>query len=126
MSTAAAPPPASSLLKSAPVSSDYSYDQVLYPNDPFPQTHPDRIATIGTLFGMTPAPVEQCRVLEIGCGRGANIMGMSYSLPSSEFSGVELSKRQNDEASAHADAVGIKNLALRTMSIMDVDESFGE
>src|SRR5262245_20401948 len=119
MSSATAPPPASALLKSSPTSSDYSYDQVLYPNDPFPQTHPDRIATIATLFGMTSAPVENCRVLEMGCGRGANIIGMSYSLPNSQFVGVELSKRQNDEARAHADAVGIKNLDLRNMSIMD-------
>lgn len=68
--TATTNPPVSNELRSAPVSSDYSYDQILYPNDPFPQTHPDRIATIAMLFGMTPAPVEKCRVLEMGTGRG--------------------------------------------------------
>jgi len=119
-------PPVVNQLKSTPMASEYSYDQILYPNDPFPQTHPDRIATIAMLFGMTPGPVEKCRVLEMGTGRGANLIGMAYSLPQSEFVGVELSKRQNDEARQHADAVGLKNIDLRNVSIMDIDESFGE
>src|SRR5436309_15996666 len=82
--------------------SDYSYDQVPYPNDPFPQSHPDRIATVATLFGMKPAPLEKCRVLELGSGRGANITGIAVSLPGSKCVGVELSKRQNDEGLQHA------------------------
>jgi hypothetical protein len=45
-----------------------SYDKVLYPSYTRIQTHPDRLATIATLFGMTPAPVERCRMLELGCG----------------------------------------------------------
>jgi methyltransferase-like protein len=124
--TATTNPPAASQLKSTPMASDYSYDQILYPNDPFPQCHPDRLATIATLFGMNPTPVEKCRVLEMGTGRGANLIGMAYSLPESEFVGVELSRRQNDEALQHAQAVGLKNISLRNMSITDIDSSFGE
>ncbi len=119
-------PPVGAQLRSAPNASEYSYDQVLYPNDPFPQTHPDRIATIATLFGMDAAPVTNCRVLELGHGRGANIIGMASSLPNSTFVGVELSKRQNDEALQHAQAAGLKNVELKNMSIADVDDSFGE
>jgi methyltransferase-like protein/SAM-dependent methyltransferase len=113
-------------LKSSPNSSDYSYDQVPYPNDPFPQTHPDRIATLATLFGMNAAPVENCRVLELGTGRGANLLGMASSLPNSKFVGVELSKRQNDEAIQNAAAAGITNVEYKNMSISDIDSSFGE
>ena len=36
------------------------------------QTHPDRLAAMAQLFGMRPAPVTACRVLELGCGDGAN------------------------------------------------------
>ena len=32
------------------------YDNVLYPSAPYPQTHPDRLATMATLFGMQPSP----------------------------------------------------------------------
>jgi methyltransferase-like protein/cyclopropane fatty-acyl-phospholipid synthase-like methyltransferase len=126
MSTINAASPIGPQLKSAPVSSDYSYDQVPYPNDPFPQTHPNRIATLATLFGMTPAPVENCRVLEMGTGRGANLLGMASSLPNSKFVGVELSKRQNDEAIANAAAAGASNIEYKNMSISDIDDSFGE
>src|SRR5689334_14351730 len=115
-------PPNPTLTSAPPVHSDYSYDQVPYPNDPFPQSHPDRIATIATLFGMKPAPLDNCRILELGTGRGANITGMAASLPGAKCVGVELSKRQNDEAMQHAQAIGIKNLELKHMSITDVGD----
>ena len=65
---------------------DFSYDQVEYPCYPFSQTHPDRMATIATLLGMTAAPIEHCRVLELGCGNvqsaQASSPAMSQSSPS--------------------------------------------
>src|SRR5262245_50406828 len=45
----------------------YEYDEVPYASRPFPQTHPDHLAAVATLFGMEPPPVERCRVLELGC-----------------------------------------------------------
>jgi hypothetical protein len=51
-----------------------SYDEVPYESYPFAQTHPDRLATVATLLGMQPAPVEQCRVLELGCASGGNLL----------------------------------------------------
>ena len=66
------------------------YDSVPYPSLAFVQTHPDRLALMGTLFGMQPPPVERCRVLEIGCGNGSNLIPMAYGLPGSEFVGVDL------------------------------------
>ena len=46
------------------------YDDFLYDDFPFADTHPDRLATIASLFGMTPARPERCRLLELGCGMG--------------------------------------------------------
>jgi tRNA G46 methylase TrmB len=66
-----------------------AYDEVLYPSYTHNQTHPDRLATIATLFGLTPAPVERCRVLELGCGNGSNLVPMAYGLPGSEFVGID-------------------------------------
>src|SRR5262249_50310498 len=51
-----------------------AYDTIPYGSRPFAQTHPDRLATMATWFGLQPAPVEHCRVLELGCGSGANII----------------------------------------------------
>lgn len=66
------------------------YDKVLYPGHTRIQTHPDRLATIATLLGLTPAPVEHCRVLELGCGNGSNLGPIAFSLPESECVGVDV------------------------------------
>ena len=54
-----------------------SYDEVPYGNYVFSYTHPDRLGALAVLHGMTPAPVERCRVLELGCGTGANLIPMA-------------------------------------------------
>ncbi len=66
------------------------YDRFAYRTQPMPQTHPDRLATIALLHGMAPRPIDRCRVLELGCGDGSNLIPMAYGLPGSEFVGVDL------------------------------------
>jgi len=43
-----------------------SYDDVPYDSYPLWVTHPDHLAVVATLAGMSPAPVDRCRVLELG------------------------------------------------------------
>ncbi|MCD4811464.1 hypothetical protein K8R14_02560, partial [bacterium] len=64
-----------------------SYDEVPYESQSFPQSHPDRLAMLARLFGLSPAPVTQCRVLELGCAGGGNLIPMAFHLPDSEFVG---------------------------------------
>ena len=35
-----------------------AYDHVRYPGHPFIETHPDQLATLGSLFGMKPARLD--------------------------------------------------------------------
>src|SRR5437762_11952331 len=74
-----------------------SYDEVGYPSYVYPQTHPDRLATVATLLGMNPAPVEACRVLEMGCGAGGNIIPMAFDLSESSFVGIDLAASPIDQ-----------------------------
>ena len=60
-----------------------SYDEVPYESHPYAQTHPSRLATIATLFGLSATPVEKCRVLELGCASGGNIVPMAEMFPES-------------------------------------------
>ena len=102
------------------------YDEVPYESHPFSQSHPDRLATLGTLFGMTPQPIDRCRVLELGCAGGGNLIPMAHALPESNFVGVERSTRQVADGLAMVEALGLKNIELRHLSIMDVEAGFGE
>ena len=88
------------------------YDRVPYPGHPFPQTHPDRLATVAALFGLRAAPPDACRVLELGCGDGGNLVPLAYALPGSTFCGIDLSGRAIDRAAATARALGIGNVEL--------------
>ena len=65
-----------------------SYDEVTYKSYAFAQSHPMRLGAMATLFGMNPKPVDRCRVLELGCAAGGNIIPMAEMFPESEFVGT--------------------------------------
>ncbi|HEV2765125.1 MAG TPA: class I SAM-dependent methyltransferase [Pyrinomonadaceae bacterium] len=102
-----------------------NYDEVLYEGYAFPQTHPDRLATIASLAGMTPAPVERCRVLEIGCGDGGNLLPMALTLPASEFVGIDLGALHIKKGQDTAARLGLNNLSLLHMDVMELGEDLG-
>jgi methyltransferase-like protein/cyclopropane fatty-acyl-phospholipid synthase-like methyltransferase len=98
-----------------------SYDEFPYPNYSFPQTHPDRLAVVATLLGLTAAPPERCRILELGCAAGGNLIPMADSLPESTLLGIDLSSRQVAEGQKGIAELGLKNVELRAQSILDFD-----
>jgi methyltransferase-like protein len=102
-----------------------SYDETPYQSFSFPQSHPDRLATIGWLLGMEPAPVDRCRVLELGCASGGNLIPMAASLPDSEFVGIDFSPVQIARGGADVAALGLSNIRLLPMDIMDVSGELG-
>jgi methyltransferase-like protein len=102
------------------------YDIVPYDSYPYPNTHPENLYTIGSLFGLKSAAPKKCRVLELGCASGGNIIPMAIKFPNSQFVGVDLSKVQIDEGNNHIEKLNIKNLSLKNISIMDVNKDFGK
>jgi methyltransferase-like protein/trans-aconitate methyltransferase len=104
---------------------DSSYDQIPYSSLAFPQTHPDRLAAIARIFRLSPPKVATCRVLELGCAGGGNLVPMSVNLPAAEFVGVDTSTRQVAEARATIRALGVRNARVEPASILDIDESWG-
>jgi cyclopropane fatty-acyl-phospholipid synthase-like methyltransferase len=69
------------------------YDVVRYPGHAFPQTHPDRLAALAVLFGLDAPPPAGCRLLEIGCGDGGNLLPMAVGLPHATVVGFDTSAR---------------------------------
>lgn len=105
---------------SEPAPTAVSYNDVPYPGAAVTTTHPAQMSAMARLFGMRPAPAEQCRVLELGCGDGANLVPMAYGLPGSEFIGIDLSVRQVETATELARQVGLSNVRFVAMDIRDV------
>ena len=101
------------------------YDEVLYPNLPFAQTHPDRLATLAILFGMDPAPINRCRVLELGCGDGENLIPMAIENPESQFVGLDAAAVAVRAGNQEVTALGLTNIRLEHMDIMDAGPKLG-
>lgn len=105
----------------------FSYDRLLYPSKFFVQTSPDRLATQATLFGLRPADVETCRVLELGCGNGFNLISQAFLLPNARFVGIDLGTEHIAEAKSEAAALGLNNVEFAQMDVMEMSESdFGK
>ncbi len=102
-----------------------SYDRIPYPGKSYPQSHPGRLEALGTLFGMKPPDSIRCRVLELGCGQGANLIPMASSCPQSEFLGIDLSVRQVARGQEVIETLGLGNIALLHLDIMDFGEDHG-
>jgi len=103
-----------------------TYDELPYPNLAFPQTHPNRVAVIARLFGVTPPKPSASRILELGCGPGGNIIAMGAGLPGAELVGVDLSQRHIDQGRATLAATGLSNIRLHQADITRIDESWGK
>ena len=97
------------------------YDVVPYPGHPFAQTHPDRLAALGTLFGIDPPPPGDCRVLELGCGDAGNLVPMGLALPEARFLGVDASERAIAAGRALVEALGLANVTLEVAAIEDLE-----
>ena len=104
-----------------------AYDEVRYSNYPYAQTHPDRLATIAALHGLSAPDPAQARVLEIGCGAGGNLLAMTVATPGIRALGIDLAGEVIAEGREVVAGVGIENLDLRQGDVMDlVDGQLGE
>lgn len=94
------------------------YNQIPYPPAIYSQTHPDRLATIGTLFGVSPPRVDGCRVLELGCGDGTNSIAMASAMPNARFVGIDLATEPIGRGNELLRALGLRNVELQAADIL--------
>jgi SAM-dependent methyltransferase len=94
-----------------------TYEEVPYVSLPFRLTHPHVLAVAAAYAGLQPAPVDQCRVLEIGCASGGNLLPMAATLPRSKFVGVDLGARHIAAAREMAAKADINNVELHCQDI---------
>ena len=102
-----------------------SYDATPYDSKPISASHTEHLATIARLYGIPAASPDECRVLELGCASGGNIIPIAFRYPRSTFLGVDLSPAQVSDGQRTVDALGLTNVKLETRSIVDLDASVG-
>src|SRR5271154_4542291 len=89
--------------------SSAAFDALPYRHGAIPETHPARIGAVARLLGINAAPPDRCRVLELGCAEGMNLLPLAERLPGSTFVGVDFSPVQLDAAEQARSAAGIGN-----------------
>lgn len=107
--------------------SEFAYDKVVYPSFVFPYIRPSKFGAIARLHGIDVGAIDRCRVLEIGCGDGANLMSIAYAMPDADCVGFDLSGERIEEAKDGAREVGISNASFYEMDLMEFDPgTFGK
>lgn len=96
-----------------------SYDDLPYESLPLPDTHPDYLRALARLYGVEAAPMASCRVLELGCAGGGNLLPLAWHFPDSRCVGVELARGHVDEANALIAELGLRNAQVLHRSIAD-------
>ena len=94
------------------------YDIVVYPAFAYQNTHPGKLAAMAILHGLQPAPVDRCRVLEIGCNAAANLIPMAYGLPGSEFVGFDLAAAPIAYGQQKINELGLTNIEVLQADLM--------
>ena len=103
-----------------------SYEAVPYESRPIPFAEPDSIAANAMLYGVTPPPPDRCRVLELGCASGGNLISMAYALPKSQFVGIDLAPTQIAAGQFAISEMGLQNIVLAAKSIDALDADLGQ
>lgn len=103
-----------------------SYDELPYDGVPVPETQMDYLVAVARLFGLPAANPKSCRVLELGCAEGGNLIPLAWYAPGSEFVGVELSAVQASQAQATIASLNLSNVRVIHGDILEIGPELGE
>lgn len=103
-----------------------SYNQFPYHDLVIPQTHPNRLAGVARLFGLSATSPSRARILELGCGTGLNILSIACSMPESSCLGVDYAEKQIEIAEMRRQDAGVGNVTFQALSVLDLGEKYGK
>jgi methyltransferase-like protein len=101
-------------------------DDLIYLDSALATTHPDTLYVLGTIYGMSPAPVTRCNVLSLSTNNGTNLIAMAYGLPGSKFIGVTQLQHDLEDAQAKVKALNLKNIEFKLADVMELNKDLGE
>src|SRR5690606_18215343 len=77
---------------------------------------------IGRLFGVETPDPERMRVLEIGCGTGANLLPVALQYPQARVVGIDASASQIKTGLDDIEELGIGNVTLEARDVASLLE----
>lgn len=98
-----------------------AYDVVDYPPLIHVAMHPSKLGAIGRLLGMDAASPRACRLLEVGCGDGLQLISLAQAYPAGHFIGVDLSAKAIARGDSMRAALGLDNLQLVAADLAEWD-----
>jgi SAM-dependent methyltransferase/methyltransferase-like protein len=102
-----------------------SYEAVAYESRAIRLAEPDAMAAMATLHGLAPAFPDRCRVLELGCASGGNVISMAFRFPKSTFLGIDLVPGQIEAGRFAVSELALRNVELQARSIVDINDADG-
>src|SRR5262245_3604805 len=107
----------------SPVVSEFSYDELPYDGNVHPLAHPRRIAAMATLFGVPSADLRTARVLDIGCGRGDDLIPLAAAYPDADLVGIDLGNEHVRLAQETAVRLGLRNVRFARMDLNEAAQA---
>ena len=99
----------------------FAYDVLQYPATIFPQMHPSQLAAIGRLHGLASVSPAHCRLLEVGCGDGLQLLTLALAYPHAQFVGIDMSQTAIARGEAMRQQLGLTNLQLHAADVCQWD-----
>lgn len=99
----------------------FAYDLLEYPPHLQQQMLPALLAPIARVHGIRAASPRNCRLLEVGCGDGLQLLTLAMAYPESSFVGVDLSSAAVARGEAIRCRLGLGNLELVAADLTDWD-----
>lgn len=104
----------------------FEYSRVPYPGAADALMQIRNLETLAGIFELQPTPISKCRVLELGCADGTNLLPFAEEFPESLFVGVDLAEQRIQEAVNGAAAAGITNAAFYAANITTIGPELGQ
>ena len=104
-----------------PIWAMFSYDELPYESRTSRAMNPAHLAAVGRLFGIQTEAASTARVLELGCGTGANLIAFAARNPGATCMGIDLSETSVSIGRGGIGELGLDNIALRQGDIAALD-----
>ncbi|MCZ7685664.1 MAG: class I SAM-dependent methyltransferase [Sandaracinaceae bacterium] len=98
-----------------------SYEEVPYEGRAVPASAPAALALTARAHGGPRPALEVARVLELGCGDGANLIPLAFHHPDWSLLGVDTSERAIAAARAGALALGLGNVRFERADVAELE-----